>query len=386
VAGRSRDKLPPVSAIEPYDIAVPQADLDDLRDRLRRTRWPARENVEDWSQGIPLAYVQELCATWATSYDWRRCEAELNGAGSSRTTIDGLEIHFLHARSRHADALPLVITHGWPGSVVEFLDVLGGLTDPPDPADAFHVVCPSLPGFGFSGQPPQAGWGVDRTARAWAQLMGRLGYGRYGAQGGDWGAMVSTRLAQIDADNMVGLHINMPIVGRAAIEAEGAPTPAEQRALERYAEHRRHGTGYSTQQRTRPQTLGYGLADSPAGQCAWIVEKFHAWTDNDGHPEDAVRRDRLLDNVMLYWLTNTGATSARMYWESFAERELGTVEVPTAVTMFPEEIFPASERWVRHRFPDLRSYREAPRGGHFAALEVPDLFVEGLRSAFRPMR
>jgi pimeloyl-ACP methyl ester carboxylesterase len=327
-----------------------------------------------------------LCESWADTYDWRRCEAELNAAGSSRTTIDALEIHFLHVRSRHSDALPVVITHGWPGSVVEFLDVLGKLTDPPEAADAFHVVCPSLPGFGFSGQPAEAGWGVDRTARAWAQLMARLGYERYGAQGGDWGAMVSTRLAQIDADNMVGLHLNMPIVGRAAIEASGPPTPAEQKALEHYAEHRRDGTGYSTQQRTRPQTLGYGLADSPAGQCAWIVEKFYAWTDNGGHPEDAVRRDRILDNVMLYWLPNAGATSARMYWESFAERELGTVEVPTAVAMFPKEIFPASERWVRHRFPNLRSYREVARGGHFAALEVPDLFAEELRAAFRLMR
>lgn len=375
-----------MTAIEPYPITIPDAQLDDLRARLADTRWPARENVEDWSQGIPLAYVRELCDTWANTYNWRRCEAELNAAGSSRTTIDGLDLHFLHVRSRHDGALPLIVTHGWPGSVVELLDALHALTDPPDPADAFHVVCPALPGFGFSGQPPEHGWGVDRTARAWAVLMARLGYDRYGAQGGDWGAMVSTRLAQIDPQHMVGLHLNMVVVGREAIEAAGPPTPAEQAALERFAEHRRSGTGYSTQQRTRPQTLGYGLADSPAAQCAWIVEKFHAWTDHQGHPEDAVRRERLLDNVMMYWLPNAGATSARMYWESFAEREVGTVAVPTGVSVFPREIFPASERWTRHRFPDLRHYAELDRGGHFAAMEQPELFVEEVRAAFRAMR
>ncbi|WP_349294558.1 epoxide hydrolase family protein [Baekduia alba] len=372
--------------MEPYVIEIPDAELDDLRARLGRTRWPARENVPDWSQGIPLAYVQELCETWATTYDWRRCEAELNAAGSSQTAIDGLDVHFLHVRSPHAGALPLLVTHGWPGSVVEFLDVLHALADPPDPADAFHVVCPSLPGFGFSGQPPQAGWGADRTARAWAQLMPRLGYERYGAQGGDWGAMVTTRLAQVDGAHLVGIHLNMVVVGREAIDAAGPPTPQERALLQRYAEHRDKGSAYASQQRTRPQTLGYGLADSPAAQCAWIAEKFHAWTDNDGHPEDAVSRDRLLDNVMLYWLTNAGATSARMYWESFAERELGTIAVPTGASLFPKEIVPASERWIRHRFPDLRYCNEPDRGGHFAALEQPELFAEEVRAAFRTMR
>jgi pimeloyl-ACP methyl ester carboxylesterase len=378
--------VPADDEILPAPIAVAEADLDDLRARLARTRWPDPEPVEDWSQGIPLGYVQELCATWADAYDWRVVEAELNAAGPARTTIGGLGIHFLHARSPRPDALPLLITHGWPGSVVEFLDALPLLTDPPDGGDAFHVVLPSLPGYGFSDQPREAGWGVERTARAWATLMARLGYGRYGAQGGDWGAMVTTALAQADAEHLVGIHLNMPVVGGEAIAQAGKPTAAEQRALDVFAEHRRSGTGYSTQQATRPQTLGYGLADSPAAQCAWIVEKFHAWTDNDGHPEDAVRRERLLDNVMLSWLPNAGASSARMYWESFRTRRFDPVTVPTGVSIFPKEIFPASERWVRHRYPDLRYYRELERGGHFAALERPAEFAAELRAFFALVR
>jgi epoxide hydrolase len=374
-------------AVRPFTLAVDAADLDDLRARLARTRWPDPEPVADWSQGTPLAYVQELCATWAGDYDWRRVEAELNAAGPSRTTLDGLDIHLLHARSPRADALPLLITHGWPGSVVEFLDVLPLLTDPPDGGLAFHVVAPSLPGYGFSAKPAEAGWGVDRIARAWAALMARLGYDRYGAQGGDWGAMVTTALGLADPEHLVGIHLNMPVVGGEAIAQAGDPTPAEQRALDVFAEHRRSGTGYSTQQATRPQTLGYGLADSPAAQCAWIVEKFHAWTDNDGHPEDAVRRERLLDNVMLSWLPNAGASSARLYWESFGTRRFDPVAgVPTGASIFPKEIFPASERWVRHRYPDLRYYRELDRGGHFAALERPAAFAAELRAFFALVR
>jgi pimeloyl-ACP methyl ester carboxylesterase len=369
-------------AILPAPIAVPEAELDDLRERLARTRWPDPEPVEDWSQGIPLAYVQELCATWAGDYDWRRVETELNAAGPARTTIDGLDVHFLHVRSPHPDALPLLITHGWPGSVVEFLDVLPLLTDPPDGGDAFHVVAPSLPGYGFSGKPTRTGWDVDHIARAWATLMARLGYDRYGAQGGDWGAMVTTALGLADPEHLVGIHLNMPVVGGEAIAQAGEPTPAEQRALEAFAQHRRSGTGYSTQQSTRPQTLGYGLADSPAAQCAWIVEKFHAWTDHDGHPEDAVRRERLLDNVMLSWLPNAGASSARLYWESFRTRRFDPVTVPTGASIFPKEIFPASERWVRFRYPGLRYYRELDRGGHFAALEQPAAFAAELRAFF----
>jgi epoxide hydrolase len=369
-------------------LGVPDADLDDLRDRLRRTRWPEAETVDDWSQGIPLAYLRDLCGYWADGYDWRATEARLNGLGPSRAEIDGLGIHYLHVASPEPAALPLVLTHGWPGSVVEFLDVIGPLTDPAahggDPADAFHVVCPSLPGYGFSDRPSTTGWGVERTAAAWVELMARLGYDRYGAQGGDWGAMVTTALGQHDPDHVVGIHVNMPV----APPPPDAPPPseAELAALAVYDEHRRSGTGYSKQQSTRPQTLGYGLVDSPAGQCAWIVEKFQAWADCDGHPENALTRDQLLDNVMLYWLPATGASSARMYWESFVRPGLGPVEVPSGCSIFPGEIARLPRSWVEHRFTDLRWWNELDRGGHFAAFEQPSLFVDEVRSFFRLVR
>jgi pimeloyl-ACP methyl ester carboxylesterase len=376
--------------VVPLLLAVPEADLDDLRRRLASTRWPERETVDDWSQGIPLAYVQELCRYWADAYDWRRAEAALNAVGQFRTEVDGLGIHFLHARSPHEGALPLVITHGWPGSVVEFLDVIGPLVDPPahggDASDAFDVVCPSLPGYGFSDKPAAPGWGVARIATAWAQLMRRLGYDRYGAQGGDWGAIVTMRLANVDAEHLAGIHLNMPLVGSEAVAAAGEPTPRERAALEAFAEHRAWGTGYSKQQSTRPQTLGYGLVDSPAAQCAWIVEKFWAWTDCDGHPENVLSRDELLDNVMLHWLPGTGASSARLYWESFRYREDDPIDVPTGCSIFPKEIFPVSRRWAEHRFTQLRYWNELDRGGHFAAFEQPVAFVDELRAFFRALR
>jgi pimeloyl-ACP methyl ester carboxylesterase len=377
-------------AIVPFQLAVDEAELEDLRVRLARTRWPEAETVDDWSQGIPLAYVQELCRHWAQEYDGRRVERRLNAVGQFRTEIDGLGIHFLHARSPHPDALPLVLTHGWPGSVVEFLKVIGPLTDPPahggDARDAFHVVCPSLPGYGFSDKPTAPGWGIPRIAAAWAQLMARLGYARYGAQGGDWGGMVTMQLAQLDAAHVAGIHLNMPTIARAAIAEAGTPTAAEQASLDAYGEHRRRGAGYSAQQSTRPQTLGYGLVDSPAAQCAWIVEKFWAWMDCDGHPENVLTRDELLDNVMLYWLPGAGASSARLYWESFAARDEGIVEVPVGCSIFPKEIFPVSERWARYRFPDLRHWHELERGGHFAALEQPAVLVDELRTFFALVR
>ena len=373
----------------PFRLAVPDAELADLRDRLRRTRWPEAETVDDWSQGIPLAYVQELCAHWADGYDWRSTEARLNALGQERVVIDGLGIHLLHVRSPHPDALPLVLTHGWPGSVVEFLDVIGPLTDPPahggDAADAFHVVCPSLPGYGFSDKPTAPGWNVERIARAWAELMARLGYDRYGAQGGDWGAMVTATLGAVDPDHLAGVHVNMPVAGP---PAGGGPdlTAAELAALAPYEEHRRWGTGYSKQQSTRPQTLGYGLVDSPAGQLAWIVEKFWAWADCDGHPENVFTRDQLLDNVMLYWLPGTGASSARLYWESFRSPGLDPVTVPSGCSIFPREIARLPRSWVEGRFTDLRWWNELDRGGHFAAFEQPALFVGELRSFFRLVR
>jgi pimeloyl-ACP methyl ester carboxylesterase len=372
-------------SVASFRIAVPEADLEDLRERLRRTRWPERETVGDWSQGIPLDYVQELCEHWRTTYDWRATERRLNEVPQFRAEIDGLGIHFMHARSPHAGALPLLLTHGWPGSVVEFMKVIGPLADPPDPADAFDVICPSLPGYGFSDRPAAPGWGVERIAGAWADLMARLGYARYGAHGGDWGSMVTTELALADPEHLAGIHLTMPIASPAGPDL-GELTASEQQALADYAEHRRWGTGYSKQQSTRPQTLGYALADSPSGQLAWIVEKFWAWTDCDGHPENVVTCDELLDNVMLYWLPGTAASSARLYWESFRGRGMPSVPVPTGCTVFPKEIMRISRRIAERRFTDLRHWHEPDRGGHFAALEQPAVLVEELREFFRPLR
>ncbi|HEX8803784.1 MAG TPA: alpha/beta fold hydrolase [Acidimicrobiales bacterium] len=373
-------------SITPFRLAVPDADLDDLRDRLRRTRWPEAETVDDWSQGVPLTYLQDLCAHWADGYDWRATEARLNGVGQFRAEIDGLGIHFLHARSPHAHALPLVVTHGWPGSVVEFLDVIGPLVDPPahggDAADAFELVVPSLPGYGFSDKPTAPGWGVERIGAAWAELMRRLGYRRYGAQGGDWGAMVTTEVGRLDPDHVAGVHVNMPVAG----PSDAPLTDEEAAALATYDEHRRWGTGYSKQQSTRPQTLGYGLVDSPAGQCAWVVEKFWAWTDCDGTPDTALTRDQMLDDVMLYWLPGTGASSARLYWESFRDPRIEPVAVPSGCSVFPREILRLPRSWVETRFTDLRYWNELDRGGHFAAFEQPGLFVDEMRAFFRLVR
>src|SRR3984885_5094807 len=376
----------PMPEIRPYRIDVPAAVLDDLKERLSRTRWPESETVDDWSQGIPLAYTRELAGYWADGYDWRSREAALNRFDHYLTEIDGLDIHFIHQRSPHDDALPLLITHGWPGSVVEFHKVIEPLVNPPSgrAEDAFHVICPSLPGYGFSGRPTHTGWGVEKIAEAWETLVGRLGYDRYGAQGGDWGAAVTTQIGR-NRGHCVGIHLNMPI-GRPTKEALGNPTEEEQQALAALSEHRRSGTGYSKQQSTRPQTLGYGLADSPVGQLAWIVEKFWAWMDCEGHPENAVSRDVILDNVMVYWLTNTAASSARLYWESFSMiSSFDQVAVPSAYTRFPKEIVKVSERWLRTRFTDLRYFHAVAKGGHFAALEQPQIFVDEMRASIRAL-
>ena len=375
--------------VTPFRIDIPEADLEDLRRRLRHTRWPEPETVDDWSQGIPLAYTRELCQYWLDHYDWRACEASLNRFPQFRTEIDGLDIHFVHARSQHEDALPLVMTHGWPGSIVEFRKVIGPLTDPVahggDAADAFHVVCPSLPGYGFTAKPAVPGWSTARTADAWDQLMTRLGYARYGAQGGDWGAQVTTGLGMRHAAHLIGIHLNMPIV-LPDPDTMGDLTEQEQAALASLQHYTDWDSGYSKQQSTRPQTIGYGLVDSPAGLCAWIVEKFWSWTDCDGDPANALTRDEMLDNVMLYWLTAAGASSARMYWESFSKPLLGPVEVPVGCSIFPKEIFRGSRRWADKQFADLRYWNEPEKGGHFAAFEQPELFVAEVRSAFRAFR
>ena len=375
---------------EPFRISATDADLDDLRARLRRTRWPEAEPVDDWSQGIPLAYVQELCAHWADEYDWRRVEAELDGYEQVRIAVDGVGIHVLHARSPQTDALPIVMTHGWPGSIVEFLDVLGPLTDPAahggDPVDSFHVVCPTLPGYGWSDKPTTPGWGVERIADAWVDVMAAVGYERFGAQGGDWGSAVTTELGHRHGEHCIGIHLNMVSVGPGRGGTDEL-TAAEQAALDSLARYQEWQAGYSTQQATRPQTVGYGLVDSPAMQAAWIVEKFWDWSDHDGHPEDVFRRDRLLDNVMMYWLPAAGASSARLYWESFRRRRpRGTIDVPSGMSIFPKEIFRASRRWAERRFTDIRHWNELDRGGHFAAFERPDTFVDEVRTFFRHVR
>jgi pimeloyl-ACP methyl ester carboxylesterase len=379
-----------------FQVEIPEAELRDLRERLERTRWPEEETVGDWSQGVPRGYLRDLCGYWAERYDWRATETRLNALPQFRTPIDGLGIHFLHVRSPHADALPLIITHGWPGSIIEFLKVIGPLTDPTShggaAGDAFHVVCPSLPGYGFSDKPTRTGWGVERIAAAWSILMARLGYERYGAQGSDWGTSISASLAQQDATHVAGIHLTPPLA---------PPDPAtfndlterERAALASLEHAAESDSGYSQEQATRPQTIGYALVDSPAALCAWIIEKFHAWTDCDGQLESVLTRDELLDNLMLYWLSGAGGSSARLYWESLGQvnewisgSARDTVVVPTGCSIFPKELQRPSRRWAERRFLDILYWNEPARGGHFAAFEQPELFVEEVRSFFRLVR
>ncbi len=375
--------------LEPFRIAIPDADIDDLRTRLRNTRWPDEVDGAGWDYGIPLEWTREMCRYWAEDYDWREREALLNRWDQYRTEVDGLGIHFIHVRSPEPDATPLVLTHGWPGSIVEFQKVIGPLTDPAahggDPADAFHLVCPSLPGYAFSDKPRDRGWGVGRTGETWAKLMAQLGYDRYFAQGGDWGSMVSTALAIADPEHCAALHLNMVIAGPGPDDLADI-TPREQEGLDAMTAYDRFDSGYSKQQSTRPQTLAYGLVDSPAAQAAWILEKFWSWTDCDGDPENALTRDEMLDNVSLYWFTATGGSSARFYWESFGPyvtmHDVGAkVSVPTGASIFPHEIFRPSRRWAEHRFP-ITYWNELPKGGHFAAFEQPEVFVDELRTFF----
>lgn len=366
-------------SINPFRIAIPDADLDDLKARLNRVRWPEPECVEDWTQGIPLEYTKELAAYWANDYDWRAREAALNRFNHFTTEIDGLDIHFIHQRSGREDAFPLLITHGWPGSVVEFHKVIEPLT-----AAGFDVVCPSLPGYGFSGKPSTAGWGIEKIAQAWDQLMTRLGYERYGAQGGDWGAAVTTQIGR-NVGSCVAIHVNMPIAQPPA-DGMGEMTEDLQKALARIDYYRKWDSGYMKQQSTRPQTLGYGLVDSPVGQLAWIVEKFWSWMDCDGNPENVVSKDEMLDNVMLYWLTASAASSARLYWESHNTWGGGEyVSLPTGIASFPLEILRAPRSWCETSY-NVTHFTTMPRGGHFAAFEQPELFVEDVTTFFNTVR
>ena len=382
-------------AVTPFQVHVPRAALDDLKRRLANPRWPNKETVPDWSQGVPLAKAQALVEYWRTHYDWRRAESSLNRLPQFRTQIDGLGIYFIHVRSKHENALPIVLTHGWPGSVLEFLQVIGPLVDPTahggKPDEAFHVVIPALPGFGFSDKPTQPGWRLPRIAAAWAVLMQRLGYNHYVAQGGDWGAGVSSWMAKQRPSGLAAIHVNLPILFRdPPPPPPGGYSAEEQAAL---AQLRRFGSdlsAYAAIQGTRPQTLGYGLADSPVGQAMWIYEKFQAWTDNHGNPEDALSVDAMLDNISLYWFTDTAASSARLYYESirtdFGRTALDQLELPVAVSIFKGDTYTPPKVWGERTYLKLFYWNEVPKGGHFAAFEQPELFVAELRKCFAQVR
>jgi len=367
--------------MQPFRIAVPDSDLAHLRSRLRDTRWPTAALADRWEQGTPLDYLQSVVGYWAEEYDWRRAEARLNSYEQFTTEVDGQRIHFLHVRSPHADALPLVLSHGWPGSVVEFLDCIDPLVGPPDGRDAFHLVIPSLPGYGFSGPTSDLGWNPRRMGAAFATVMERLGYGRYGVQGGDWGSAVSANMADLFPERVVGLHMNY-----LTVPPPKGVTPPEHAPAERFAAT---GSGYQQIQATKPQTIGYGLDDSPAGLAGWIIEKFREWSACDGDPEQSFTKDQMLTNVMVYWVTRTATSSARLYWEM---RQAGRsaiphrpVTVPTGVANFPAEIGRSERAWAEHRY-NIVHWTHPARGGHFAAMEVPDLFVEDVRAFFRSIR
>jgi pimeloyl-ACP methyl ester carboxylesterase len=382
----------------PFRVEIPQADLDDLHRRLDSTRWPDELPGAGWSRGVPLGYLKELAAYWHTSYDWRAAEARLNQFPQFTTVIDGTNVHLLHVRSPEPRALPLLLTHGWPGSVAEFLHVIGPLTDPGahggDPADAFHLVIPTIPGYGFSGPTGQPGWEFARIANAWAELMRRLGYHRYAAQGGDVGALISLALAGLHPDRVAGVHVNFlptPPPGDPS-QLAGLSEP-EQARLGRMSWFAADLSGYMKVQSTRPQTLAYGLTDSPAGQLAWIVEKFREWTDSTEVPEDAAGRDQLLTNVMLYWLTATAGSSAQLYVETAELLPIAAVPpppppplpVPLGVAVFPHDILLPIRRFADRRFPKIVQWTEFDRGGHFAAMEEPGLLVGDLRAFARTL-
>jgi pimeloyl-ACP methyl ester carboxylesterase len=377
--------------IEKFTVRVEEAVLDDLKERLARTRWPDQMDGVGWDYGSELGAVRELCEYWRDKFDWRRVEAELNRYEQGTTQVDGQKLHFLHARSKHANAFPLVITHGWPGSILEFTKILGPLTDPTahggSERDAFHVVCPSIPGYGFSGPTNDRGWDVQRVAEAEIELMKRLGYAKYGAQGGDWGAMISTQIARMDPAHCAGLHLNMAI----AFPAPDAPplTELEQKWVADFAAFQAGETGYQQIQGTKPQTLGYGLTDSPAGLCAWIVEKFRTWSDCGGNLESVYTKDELLANVTLYWVTKTINSSMRLYYETMKSGRIGVlqgkIEVPTALAVFPKEIYKPPRAWAEKVYA-VKQFSVFEKGGHFAAMEQPAALVADVRKFFATVR
>ncbi len=376
--------------IRPFKVEVPEAVLADLRERLARTRWPDQIPETGWEYGTELAYLKALCETWRTGYDWRAQEAALNRWPQFTTTIDGQNLHFVHARSKHPDAFPLILTHGWPGSIVEFQKILPLLVDPPGgAADAFHVVCPSLPGYGFSGPTHERGWDPERIARAEVELMRRLGHARYGAQGGDWGAIVTSWIGRLDPTHCAGIHLNMLIAPPPPGAEPAKLAEDEQQRLARSASFQNEGTGYQAIQGTKPQTLAYGLHDSPAGLAGWIVEKFRAWSDCHGDVESVFTRDELLTNLTVYWVTGTLNSSTRLYYEMRKSGKLpfadGRIEVPTGVAVFPKELYNAPRAWAEHYY-DVRHWTVFPEGGHFAAMERPEDLAADLRRFFQPLR
>jgi pimeloyl-ACP methyl ester carboxylesterase len=392
------------ASIRPFRIHVPESQLIDLRRRIAATRWPDKETVVNDSQGIQLAQLESLLRYWGDGYDWRRLEAKLNALPEFVTTIDGVDIQFIHVRSREPHAMPLILTHGWPGSPLEFLKAVGPLTDPVayggHAQDAFDVVIPAIPGYGFSGKPTTTGWNPDRVAHAWDVLMKRLGYPRYVSQGGDHGSVISDALARQAPAGLLGIHLTMPATIPAQLVKPinaGDPAPAGLSPAERDAYNSLSGffgrnAAYGAMMVTRPQTIGYALADSPGGMAAWMYEKIAEWTDSDGHPERVLSRDEILDDITLYWLTNTGASSSRFYWEnnnnnfSALAQQTRRIRLPVAISVFPAEIYRAPESWAKQAYPSLYYYHRVAKGGHFAAWEQPQLFAEELRAAFRPLR
>jgi pimeloyl-ACP methyl ester carboxylesterase len=392
------------SAVRPFRIEVPQGEIDELRRRINATRWPTRELVTDRSQGVQLAAIQNLARYWTTEYDWRQCEARLNALPQFKTGIDGVDVHFIHVRSAHENALPLIMTHGWPGSVVELLETIGPLTDPAahggSAEDAFHLVLPSIPGYGFSAEPAELGWGPIRIGQAWAELMRRLGYTRYVAQGGDVGSQVTDAMGRLSLEGLIGIHTNLltPALGDAEALSESPPSTAERAALDALAEFHATGAGYFVEQATRPETIGYALLDSPVALAGWMLDHdtdayykiSRAFTG--GQPSGGLTRDHILDNITLYWLTGTGASAARSYWEEGQENARAAGQAPTPVsipvgfTTFPGEIWRTPRSWVEKAYPNVIYFNEVDKGGHFAAWEEPELFSEEIRAAFRPLR
>nr|WP_244470535.1 epoxide hydrolase family protein [Microvirga vignae] len=393
------------NVIRPFRVDIPEEQLVDLRRRIAATRWPDREIVNDQSQGIQLAKIKPLVEYWGTGYDWRKAEAKLNALPQFMTKIDGVDIHFVHVRSKHPNALPLIMTHGWPGSVFELLKTVGPLTDPPahggSAEDAFDLVLPSMPGYGFSGKPTDTGWGPDRIARAWAELMKRLGYARYVAQGGDWGSPVSSAMARQAPTGLLGIHINLPATIPPEVDqalAGGGPAPAglsdkERATFEELSAFAKMGhRSYAVMMGTRPQTIGLAITDTPAGLAAWMLGHpgFAKWTYNSSDPEKLP--DEVLDDISLYWLTNTATSAARLYWEnksnilSATSEKTAEISLPVAITVFPGEVYRAPETWARRAYRNLTYFHEVDKGGHFAAWEQPELFSAELRAAFRPLR